>query len=50
MGQIFILAGGLPMARKMATAAENPIWITDLSADKHALSLLLLLKQPEGHI
>lgn len=36
------LAGGLPMTRKMATATENPIWGTDLSADKHAYSLLLL--------
>lgn len=38
------LAGGLPMTRKMATATENSIWVTDLSADKHAHSLLLLLK------
>lgn len=38
------LAGGLPMTLKMATATENPIWVTDLSADKHAHSLLLLLK------
>lgn len=34
------LAGGLSMARKMAAATETPIWLTDLSADKHASSLL----------
>lgn len=34
------LAGGLPMAQKMAAATETPIWLTDLSADKHAGSLL----------
>jgi len=38
------LAGGLPMTHKMVTATENPVWVIDLSADKHALSLLLLLQ------
>lgn len=41
---LLTLAGGLPIAHKMATATENPIWITDLSADRHTHGLLLLLK------
>lgn len=34
------LAGGLPMVLKMAAATETPVWLTDLSADKQAGSLL----------